>query len=390
MVTNFSLIRTPRILFGSGEADRISTLISPGWKHILILTGSKSHENNPVFETIHKDLEKTGIRLGFEKIENEPSPKDIDNIARNSIYHDVDAVIAIGGGSVLDAGKAVSAMIPLNDSVLNYLEGVGHSKHPGTKKFFIAIPTTSGTGSEATSNAVLSQTGINGFKRSLRHESFVPDIALVDPRLTINCPPSITARSGMDAFTQLLESYVSVKSNSLTDAFALDGIRCVHKSLMRAFTNGDDLEARTDMAYAALLSGITLANAGLGLIHGFASSVGGFFEIPHGTVCGTMMGVVNRYNIKALLKQTEQTVSHRKYAETGKVLSGEAGKSIEWYLNFTANYIDELTEKLLLKRLSEFGIQKEDIGRIAEVTDHKANPVKFQKEDLVDMLKIRL
>jgi alcohol dehydrogenase class IV len=390
MVTNISLIRTPRILFGSGQADKIPALIRPGWKHILILTGSRSHVKNPIYATIILFLEKTGIRLSFERIENEPSPKDIDNIARKSIYQDVDAVIAIGGGSVLDAGKAVSAMIPVNDSVLNYLEGVGNLTHPGTKKFFIAMPTTSGTGSEATSNAVLSQTGVNGFKRSLRHENFVPDIALVDPRLTLSCPASITASSGMDAFTQLLESYVSVKSNSLTDAYALEGIRYIHRSLVRAVSNGNDLEARTGMAYAALLSGITLANAGLGLIHGFASSVGGFFEIPHGTVCGTMMGIVNRYNIKALLKQDEETIARLKYAETGKILSGETGKSTEWYLNFTAGYIDELTEKLQLKRLSEFGIRMEDLDRIAEVTDHKANPVKFQKEELAEMLENRL
>jgi alcohol dehydrogenase class IV len=390
MVTNFSLIRTPRILFGSGQADKIPALISPGWKHILILTGSRSHEKNQVYTTVLSFLEKTGIRLSFERIENEPSPKDIDNIARKSIYHDVDAVIAIGGGSVLDAGKAVSAMIPVNDSVLNYLEGVGHLTPPGTKKFFIAMPTTSGTGSEATSNAVLSQTGVNGFKRSLRHENYVPDIALVDPRLALSCPASITASSGMDAFTQLLESYVSVKSSSLTDAFAIEGIRCIHRSLLRAVSNGNDLEARTGMAYAALLSGITLANAGLGLIHGFASSVGGFFEIPHGTVCGTMMGIVNRYNIKALLKQDEETITRLKYAKTGKILSGETGKSTEWYLNFTAGYIDELTEKLQLKRLSEFGIRMEDLDRIAEVTDHKANPVKFQKEELAEMLRARL
>jgi len=298
--------------------------------------------------------------------------------------------VAIGGGSVVDTGKAVSAMLPLEGSVRDYLEGVGKRVHPGIKKSFIAIPTTSGTGSEATANAVLSETGMKGYKRSLRHENLVPDIAIVDPELSLSCPPGITAASGMDAFTQLIESYLSVKSNPVTDALALEGISKVHSSLMKAVISGDDIEARSDMAYAALLSGITLANAGLGLIHGFASSVGGFFNVPHGVICGTMMGVVNRFNIEAFLRQEEIMQAHAKYGLLGKLLSGKDDKDLKWYMKFVADYIDDLTEKLQLRRLGEYGITAADLERIAENTDHKANPLKFKKEELMEMLRKRL
>src|SRR5512133_1171373 len=351
MVGNFNLIRTPRIVFGKGRAEQITNLVNPGWKHILIITGSSSHEHNKSYSRFLNAINKTGIRINFEKIGNEPSPVDVDTIARNEKYNGIDAVIALGGGSVLDAGKAVSAMIPASGSVADYLEGVGNLKPSGEKKFFIAIPTTSGTGSEATSNAVITETGPEGFKRSLRHENYIPDVALVDPAMTLGCPADITASSGMDAFTQLLESYVSLKSGAITDSLALDGIYKIHKSLWNAVNDGSNIESRAGMSYAALLSGITLSNAGLGLIHGFASAAGGFFRVPHGTVCGTLMGVVNRYNIEALLKQSQLTVAHYKYARVGEILSEIGNKQTEWYMKFVADYIERMTEELHIKRL---------------------------------------
>jgi len=389
MVSNFGFLRSPKVLFGAGQAASVSVMIENRGTRFLILTGMKSHTQNRYTEKLISDLGRK-YHAEFEAVDHEPSPSDIDKISDKYRNSDIHAVIAIGGGSVLDAGKAVSAMLPVKGRVRDYLEGVGTLTHSGQKKYFAALPTTAGTGSEATSNAVLSETGRNGFKRSLRHENFVPDVAVIDPLLTIECPSEITASSGMDAFTQLLESYLSVKANALTDALAIEGIKNIHRCLERAVKDGTDIEARSGMSYAAFLSGLTLANAGLGLIHGFASSVGGMVNIPHGLVCGTMMGVVNRYNVNSLLMQSEITMAHIKYTRVGKIFSEKPDQTDNWYMKFATDYIDRLTEKFLLKRLGSFGLKDQDLVKIANNTDHKANPVKFESQQLVEMLKSRL
>jgi alcohol dehydrogenase class IV len=390
MVNQFSLIRSPRILFGKGQLEALPGLLRNLGRNVLVLTGSKSHTLYPVLGKTLLNLKNEGFTLQFDRIEKEPSPQDVDRIVRRYQPIKLDAILAVGGGSVIDAGKAVSAMLPLEGSVRDFLEGVGTRNHPGLKKPFIAIPTTSGTGSETTSNAVLSETGENGYKRSLRHENFVPDIALVDPLLTLNCPPSITSASGLDAFTQLIESYLSLKSNPYTDALSLQGISRIHSFLVRAVSDGDDIEARSGMSYAALLSGITLANAGLGLIHGFASSVGGLFNVPHGVICGTMMGNVNRHIIEVLLRHNNIPATQEKYGILGKLLSGKEGNDLHWYMHFVADYVDNLVERLQIQHLGEFGITEPDLDRIAAITDHKSNPVKFEKHQLVEMLRERL
>ncbi len=390
MVAGFNLLRTPRIYFGWKQSEKVLGLLDRYGKRVLLVTGATSYTRNQGITEIISSLEKAGRIVHHARIESEPSPDDVDTTAQACRDKDPDLVLSIGGGSVIDTGKALSAMLPIQDSIRDYLEGVGTKKHTGEKKFFVAIPTTSGTGSEATANAVISFTGKNGFKRSLRHENLVPDMAIVDPQLTVSCSPQITGASGMDAFTQLVESYLSVKANALTDALALEGISQIHKNLLKAVLHGDDSEARTGMSLAALLSGITLANAGLGLIHGFASSVGGLHDIPHGTVCGTLMGVVNRYQVSALLKLPEVTPAHDKYEKLGRLFSGAEGKSPGWYMEYAVEYIETLTGQLNLKRLGDFGVQESNLMTIAEITDHKSNPVHFEKELLVEMMKERL
>ena len=218
----------------------------------------------------------------------------------------------MAGGSVMDAGKAVSAMIPVEGSITQYLEGVGDREHPGTKIPFIAMPTTSGTGSEMTKNAVISEVGEHGFKKSLRHTNFIPEMAIIDPEMMLSCPAGLTAASGMDAFTQLLESYVSRQANPMTDALALQGLKQIKNYLLRAYLEGDNnIEARSGMALAAMFSGITLAHAGLGLVHGFASPLGAYFDIPHGVVCGTLMAPVFAYTIENLIDQPDHPAIHK-------------------------------------------------------------------------------
>ena len=299
-----------------------------------------------------------------------------------------DAVVAIGGGSVMDAGKAISAMLPICEPVENYLEGVGDGgAHPGTKIPFIAVPTTAGTGSEVTKNAVISHVGLDGYKKSLRHDRFIPDLAIVDPELMVSAPPTLTAWSGMDAFTQLLESYLSTAANPMTDAIAYAGLKSIRNGLEKAVHQGDDLEARADMAYAALCSGITLANAGLGTVHGFASSVGGRFKIAHGLICGKLMAPVNEYTLNSLLKETPDNTAIMKYAHIGKLFHGSTEKDKVFYSEFLVNKIYDLSQEFGLPGLSSFGFDKEEIPSICGQTSNKNNPYSLSNVQLIEILE---
>lgn len=331
-------------------------------------------------------FKKNGINHHHIIISGEPAPDDIDQAVINTGKDKTDVVIGIGGGSVLDAGKAISAMLYKNDSVQGYMEGVGYKKHPGTKIPFIAIPTTSGTGSEATENAVISRIGERGFKKSLRHENFVPDIALVDPELTIRCPGDITAASGMDCFTQLIEAYLSVKSNEYTNALALEGLKAVKSSLLAVCRDGTDINARTGMSFAALTSGICLANAGLGVVHGFASSIGGLYDIPHGILCGTLMAPSNELTVKTLKKGYGDQSALKKYIQLGEIFLEVKGKSRDYYIDGFVGYLYHLTEELQLPGLKKFGIKENDLELICRITDCKNNPVKLDTSDLMEIL----
>jgi alcohol dehydrogenase class IV len=294
----------------------------------------------------------------------------------------------------LDAGKAISAMLPQNDSVYEYLEGTGDKKHNGEKLPFIAVPTTSGTGSEATKNAVLSKVGEQGFKKSIRHDRFIPDMAVIDPELMVSCPPDVSAACGMDAFTQLLESYLSTQASPLSDALAYSGISFLRDSLVAVCTTeGHRVERRASMAYASLVSGITLANAGLGVVHGLASPIGGFFSIPHGFVCGTLVGAETRVNIQKLREQKqEDRVALRKYAKIGALISGrDSGEeSVDRCCDLLVETIDAWTEMLKIPRLSKYGVLASDLSKIVEASDNKKNPVRLSKDEIRDLLLMRL
>jgi alcohol dehydrogenase class IV len=294
----------------------------------------------------------------------------------------------------VDGGKAISAMIPQDTSVCDYLEGVGNKQHNGEKIPFVAVPTTSGTGSEATKNAVLSKVGEQGFKKSIRHDRFVPDVAVIDPELMIACPPEVSAACGMDAFTQLLESYVSTRASPFTDALAYSGISHLKDSLIPVCTTeGQSLAKRAAMAYASLLSGLTLANAGLGVVHGLASPIGGFFAIPHGVVCGTLLGAEVRGNIEKLRREEgEDRIALRKYARIGALVCGRdpGGGDVDLGCDLLVETIDEWTETLAIPRLGDYGIRASDLDRIVAVAGNKNNPVKLSEEEIKDLLRMRL
>lgn len=390
MVKPFQFSRLPLIYFGPGKLPSLTGIIKTYGNTVLLITGNSSFVSSSYYEELIRSFKRSGIVCFNVVIDEEPSVEDIDDAVSQYSNENINVVVAIGGGSVMDAGKAISAMMYKSESVLNFLEGIGQSDHPGTKIPFIAVPTTSGTGSEATKNAVISRVGSDGFKRSLRHDNLVPDIALVDPELTLNCPPDITAASGMDCFTQLTEAYLSTKANPYTDALSLAGLKSVKTSLKKSYLNGGDLPARTGMSFAALTSGICLANAGLGAVHGFASSVGGALKIPHGLVCGTLMATANEINVRELRNSGADTGTLKKYTELGKLFLDIDGKSDEFYIDGFVEYLHNLTLELKLARLGSYGLKKEGIEAICAKTDIKNNPVKLTSDNLIEILNNRL
>ncbi|MFX1502391.1 MAG: iron-containing alcohol dehydrogenase [Promethearchaeota archaeon] len=395
MIPSFNLARIPHIIFGVGKLDELYKIIPKYGKNVLFVIGGKSLKQSGVWEKITSNLGMISTSYSSISISNEPSPNLIDENTEKFRDKKLNLVVGIGGGSVIDTGKAISAMLTKNDSIENYLEGVGTKIHDGKKVPYIAIPTTSGTGSEATKNAVISKIGDEGYKKSLRHDNLIPDIAIIDPQLMISCPSSISAACGMDAFTQLLEAFVSPKGNPITDSLAYNGMKYIGENILFACTNrSSDVNVRAAMAYGSLISGIVLANAGLGIIHGLASSIGGMFEIPHGVVCGTLLAEATKINIKMLQKQkSEGKEALKKYAQIGALLEGkyqiEEGMIDQYYLRLIEK-LEEWTSELKIDRLGKYEIKNEDIEKIVEKTGLKNNPIYLNKEKIKNIIINRL
>lgn len=389
MVKPFQFARLPLIHFGNSKIALLPGLIRRYGMTIILVTDQRSFIDSSYAKELFDSFQKQGIRYHHIIISNEPSPETIDT-AVNSLKHEaIDALVGIGGGSVIDAGKAISAMMYKPESVKEYLESVGNREHPGTKLPFIAVPTTAGTGSEATKNAVISQIGGNGFKKSLRHDNFVPDVAIVDPGLTLSCPKDLTAASGMDCFTQLTEAYLSDKSNEYTDALAIEGLKAVKSSLEQSYKNGQNIGARAGMSFAALTSGICLANAGLGVVHGFASSIGGMYNIPHGIICGTLMASANAITVKELRKYPNNN-SLIKYAFLGKLFLDTERKSDDYYIDGFIQLLQKLTNDFQLPGLRKYGVEDKDVELICKITENKNNPVKLSTGSLIGIINSRL
>lgn len=390
MINPFQFSSLPEILFGEGLRNELPNAVMKIGRRALLLTGSSSMHNSRHGEEIIYGLKSADLLLGHEIIAHEPSPILIDGIVDQYRDSGVDVVVAVGGGSVMDAGKSVSAMIPVKGSIRDYLEGVGDKKHPGDKIPFIAMPTTAGTGSEMTKNAVISEVGEKGFKKSLRHDNFIPELAIVDPEMMQSCPAKLTAAAGMDAFTQLLESYISVEANPFTDALALQGLKQIKKYLLRAFLEGEqNIEARSGMALAAMFSGITLSHAGLGLVHGFASPLGGFYHIPHGVACGSLMAPVFARTIDSLLDRPDHPAM-QKLLIVSKVFADFKYKTELEYLTAFKEKLFHISNLLEVPLLSAYGLNEEGIQKVVDRTSHKCHPVKLSADQMAEALRKRI
>lgn len=388
----FSTSTLPKIHFGEGMLAELPQLIAPFGKHVLLLTGGCSFVQSRFWQPLQDALREAGIKVIHETINGEPSPQRVDELVAAHFNTGTNVVVGIGGGSVLDAAKAVAGLLPFGNSVLDHLEDVGRGlPYAGPALPFIAVPTTAGTGSEATRNAVLSEHGDNGYKKSFRHDSLVARVALVDPLLLEGCPPKLIAAQGMDAFTQLLESYVSLRANPFTDALAWSGLEAVLQGFIATY-NGE-AQGRAAMAYAALISGITLAQVGLGSVHGLAQPLGSLFPLPHGVACGTMVAAATRTNIEALRQRQPQSFVLIKYARVGRLLSGKSEQSDEQAHDALLEVLDNWCETMALPRLGDYGVTETDIPRIVANSRNnsmKTNPVDLTDEEISSLVRSRL
>ncbi len=394
MPAGFSIARLPRIEFGAGAIGRLPALAGQYGSTALLITGASSLLRSSAWPLIENGLRTAGISWKRESISGEPSPQTVDDIAQRYRSQGIDVVVGISGGSVLDAAKAVAGLLRSDRSVMDYLEGVGPElPYEGPATPYIAVPTTAGTGSEATKNAVLSVAGRDGFKKSFRDEQLVPQYALVDPDLLTTCPPPLIAADGMDALTQLLEAYVSTRANPFTDALAWSGMQAARDSLLPWYEGtGDQDEARSGMAYAALASGICLAQTGLGSVHGLASPLGAFFPIPHGVVCGTLVAAATRMNIDAMLAREGENTALEKYARVGELLCRGRFATPEQAWEELVSLLDRWTQRLELPTLDHYGVHP---AHFAQIISHsrgssmKTNPIVLTDDEIGTILQQR-
>lgn len=361
-MNRFEFATAQRIIFGRGVIRELPDLCRSFGQRTLLITGSRPQH-----------WESQLPNAGVHSVRGEPTVEDIENGVALAKQQGADVIVAIGGGSVVDAGKAIAAMSTQPGDLMRYIEVVGAGQPLDAAPLpYIAVPTTAGTGAEATRNAVIASTE-HRVKASLRHISMLPRIALIDPELAADVPPGVTAASGMDALTQCLEAFVCSRAQPMTDALCVVGIQRAVRSLERAFQNGHDLDAREDMALCALNSGIALANAGLGAVHGFAAPIGGMFHAPHGAVCAALLAPVWEANSKRVTNRT-------KFEQIDAMLGGDA-----------VSYLHALTERLCIPKLSQWGIADADLDEIARkaaaASSMKANPASLTHAELTAILR---
>lgn len=372
-----------KIIFGPGGLSQVGTEEKRLGNKALIVLGRSAMRKSGALDRLTRLLKKNNLEYTiYENIPSDPTVETVDTGASLARKGSCNLVIALGGGSVLDTGKAISAMVTNEGSVADYHEIEGKGKKFLHKTLpFIAIPTTSGTGSEATRNAVITNTKL-GLKKSIRDLWLIPEVALVDPELTLSLPPHITAICGGDALTQCIESYLGKKSQEITDALALHAISLIGKSLVKAVKEGENLEARKDMAMAALLSGLCLSNSGLGAAHALSHPLGIYYKIPHGLSCAVLLPYVMEYNLPVVTKKLAKIA--QSLGEDLSLLSETeaAQRAVE--------KIKEILSAIGIKKnLSEWEIKKEDFSQLingAQGGSLNNNPRDTSDEDLIKLL----
>lgn len=383
----FEFATATRIVFGEGAAAALPEIARSYGARPLVVTGATPQRAASLVSSLSAE---------FFPVPGEPTVDLIREGVRRAREAGCDVVISIGGGSAIDAGKAIAAIATNGGEPLDFLEVVGKGRAISTPPLpFIAVPTTAGTGSEVTRNAVLGSPE-HGVKASLRSPLMLPRVALVDPELTYNLPPAITASTGLDALTQLIEPYVSARANPLVDPFCVDGITRVARSLRRAFHDSADpdgsdpddanLAARRDMSLASLFGGLALANAGLGVVHGLASPLGGRSNAPHGALCAALLPHGMAANVAALRARDPQLPALARYAAIARLLTGRddatADDGVQW--------VKTLCLDLKIPPLRAWGITEGDLPGVAEkaarASSMQANPLPLSGDEILAVL----
>jgi alcohol dehydrogenase class IV len=380
----FEFATAARIIFGQGTIREIGPLAAEMGNSAFVITGSSTKRAEPLLA----QLNNNGIKYITFNVTGEPTTVMVKQAVEQARQSKPDLVIGFGGGSVLDTGKVIAAMMTNTGRLEEYLEVVGEGKPVKQSPMpYIAIPTTAGTGAEVTRNAVL---GVpeQKVKVSMRSPLMLPRIAVVDSELTYSMPPDLTAGTGLDALTQLIEAYVSSKANPLIDGICREGIKRAGRSLRNACEDGDNRLAREDMSLASLFSGLALANAGLGAVHGFAGPLGGMISAPHGVICARFLPYVMQANVQALKTRQADSPCLTRYDEVARLLIGKtkarADDGVAW--------VQELCETLKVQSLTEFGLKEQDFAEVAAKAQRsssmKGNPVKLTEDELMKILKM--
>ncbi len=379
----FEFATATRIIFGAGTSREVAGLAAEVGKRAFVVTGRSVERARPILE----QLSKQAVEYVTFSVPGEPTT----NIAKEGVQKarqaKSDLVISIGGGSALDTGKAVAAMLANRGELENYLEVVGEGKAlTRSAAAHIAVPTTAGTGAEVTRNSVLSVPE-HRVKVSMRSALMLPRIAVVDPELTYSMPPSVTASTGLDALTQLMEAYVSKQANPLTDGICHEGLKRAGHSLRKAYEDGNNLAAREDMALASLFGGLALANAKLGAVHGFAGPLGGMTGAAHGVICARLLPYVMESNVKALQSRAADSPALVRYDEIAQLLTGtataRAADGVAW--------VHDLCAALKVRPLSQFGLEEQDfpavVAKSQKSSSMKGNPIALTDGELMAILK---
>ena len=379
----FEFATATQIIFGAGKAVEIGTYAPTLGRRAMVVTGRSSARADLILE----QLEKQGIESVFFSVMGEPTTDIALAGVQKARQAACDWVIGIGGGSVIDTGKVIAALLTNAGKLLDYLEVIGKGKLlEKVPAPYVAVQTTAGTGAEVTSNSVL-ESPEHRVKVSMRSPLMFPRWAVVDPELTYSMPPSITASTGLDAFTQLLEAFVSNKANPLTDGICREGLRRAAGSLVRVFEDGRDKEAREAMSLASLFGGLALANAKLGAVHGIAGPLGGMFKAAHGAICGRLLPSVMEMNISALQMREPESPSLARYREVARIVTGNT----EAEPSDGVNWVQNVCSQLKLPPLADYKITEADFPLVVEkasaASSMKGNPIQLIEEELVQILR---